>query len=69
MNFNFKISKEDHVGMIVTEYVDDKPNCVWELEFIKKRIHMSEETKERHSKHSITRVVNWLMFHHSELLL
>jgi hypothetical protein len=69
LNYKYIISREEYVGMIVTEYMDEKPNCVWELEFVKNRINIGQEIRTSHSKQSIKRCINWLIANHSELLL
>jgi hypothetical protein len=69
VNFNYKISKEEYSGILLIEYIDDKPNCVWELEFVRKRIHTEVEFENDFDKHSIKRCINWLINNHSELLL
>jgi hypothetical protein len=69
MIYKFEIKRDEYAGLIVIEYFYEKPNCVWELDFVKKRIHINKEDGASHSKHSITRCINWLMNNHSELLL
>ena len=69
MNYKYVISREERIGMIVTEYMNEKPNCVWELEFVKNRINIGQEIGTSYSKQSIKRCINWLIANHSELLL
>lgn len=69
MTFKFEISKDEYIGLIVIEYLNEKPNCVWELDYIKNKINMIKNDDISHYKHSVVRCINWLIDNHSELLL
>ena len=34
MKYEYIIDKDPHSGIIITEFLDDKKNIVWELSFI-----------------------------------
>jgi hypothetical protein len=71
MTYRFEITKDEYAGLIVIEYLNKKPNCIWELNFVKNKIDMLNENHEdtSYSKHSINRCLNWLISNHAELLL
>ena len=71
MTYSFEITKDEYAGLIIIEYLNEKPNCIWELNFVKNKIYIFNESDEdiSYSKHSIKRCLNWLILNHSELLL
>jgi hypothetical protein len=63
MKFEYVIEEDQYAGIIITEFLDDKKNIVWELDFIVKNKANGLDYA------NINRCFNWLKKNHPELLI
>jgi hypothetical protein len=71
MKYEYIIDKDPHSGIIITEFLDDKKNIVWELSFIlqKKMYNFHYFNIENIFHSNMDRCFNWLKENHPELLI
>jgi hypothetical protein len=63
MKFEYVIEEDQYAGTIITEFLDDKKNIVWELDFIVKNKANGLDYN------NINRCFNWLKDNYPELLI
>ena len=71
MKYEYIIDKDPHSGIIITEFLDDKKNIVWELSFIlqKKMYNLHYVNIENKYHSNMDRCFNWLKENYPELLI
>ena len=64
MKYTYEIMRDEKLGMIIVEFIDNQKNAQWELEIC---IELIKNPNYKHKR--INKVCEWLRINHPELLI